>query len=204
MRMVASKAIETHSQGVIAKFNDQIAFSCRVYGKARAAMVRLGADYSILNKFCPLSKEDVKASTSVLKPNIPGSSNLHLLWIWQSGPQDSGPEMMHECECIISGLGSDMDVKSMHSSVQRVHWLCARAQKNRWEEELTLVKYEMEWTARYFLYWASQWNDKFNDPSVQSGPKAYAARQAAQWTQMALSADRVFLIVNRDYHLVVM
>ena len=62
----------------------------------------------------------------------------------------------------------------------------------------------MEWTARYFLYRACQWHDRFNDPKVQSGPKAYAAQQAAQWSQMASSADRLFKVVNQDYQPVVM
>ena len=53
-------------------------------------MVRLGADNTILERFRILLKEDVKASTAILKPNLPGSSNLHLSWIWQMGPSGSG------------------------------------------------------------------------------------------------------------------
>ena len=60
--------------------------------------------------------------------------------------------------------------------VQRVHWLRAQAQKNRWEEELLLIKYEMEWTTRYFLHRARQWQDKFQITDIDAGPKAYAAR----------------------------
>ena len=62
----------------------------------------------------------------------------------------------------------------------------------------------MEWSARYFWHQACQWQDRFNDPNVQSGPKAYATWQAAQWSQMASSADRLFKVVNRDYQPVVM
>ena len=73
-------------------------------------MVRLRADDKVFNKFRLLSKEDVKASTGVLKPNIPGSSNLCLSWIWQNGPSGSGLETMRECEskCLVS----DLDLKS--------------------------------------------------------------------------------------------
>jgi len=85
MRMVASKVMETRSCGVIMRINDQIAFGCRVYSRARAAMVQLGADDQVLHKFHLLSKEDVKGSMGILKPNIPGSSNLRLSWIWQNG-----------------------------------------------------------------------------------------------------------------------
>jgi len=89
-------------------------------------------------------------------------------------------------------------------AVQRVHWLRARAQKNRWDEELSLVKYEMEWTARYFLYHAREWEKIFDSEDLHAGPKAYAARQAAQWFYMASNADRLFKSVNREYQSVIM
>jgi hypothetical protein len=89
-------------------------------------------------------------------------------------------------------------------AVQRVHWLRARAQKNRWDEELSLVKYEMEWTARYFLYRAREWEKRFDSEDLYARPKAYAARQAAQWFYMASNADRLFKSVNREYQSVIM
>lgn len=84
-------------------------------------------------------------------------------------------------------------------SVQRVHWLRARAQKKRWEEELILVKHEMEWTSRYFLHRARLWHERYEDRDVRKGPKAYAARQSAQWKQLAAEAEHIFRLVNRDY-----
>jgi len=87
----------------------------------------------------------------------------------------------------------------LNNVVQRVHWLRARAQKNRWQEELTLVGYEMEWTTRYFLYRAGKWQTQFGKENQQAGTKAYAARQAAQWGDLASDADRAFRVVNREY-----
>jgi hypothetical protein len=69
----------------------------------------------------------------------------------------------------------------------------------RWAEELLLVKNEMEWTTRYFQHRARVWQDRFDDPLAQPGPKAYAARQRAQWQQLAVDADRLFRPVNSDY-----
>src|SRR5258705_464547 len=90
MRNAPTKPVRTQAQGLIAKINGQIGQSCRVYGRARAALVRLNADEATLNKFLVLSKDDVKASTAILNPNIPGSSSHRLSWIWQSrlGPVD--------------------------------------------------------------------------------------------------------------------
>jgi hypothetical protein len=80
-----------------------------------------------------------------------------------------------------------------------VHWLRARAQKNRWSEELTLVKYEMEWTTRFFLKRAADWRERAGLPTPLPGPRAYAARQASQWSQMASEAERVFAAVYPGY-----
>lgn len=88
-------------------------------------------------------------------------------------------------------------------AVQRVHWLRARAQRNRWNEELTLVQYEMEWTTRYFGHRADQWKQRFHHPEVGPGPKAYAARMVAQWSHMAFDANRVFKGINREYQMVI-
>jgi rhodanese-related sulfurtransferase len=105
MRSAPSKGVRTRSRGTIAKINHRIAFYCRVYGRSRAAMVRLKADDHILHKFGILLKDDVKASTAILDPNIPGSSGLRLSWIWHTGPSGSGPDAMRECKSGIWGLG---------------------------------------------------------------------------------------------------
>lgn len=101
LRSALSNGVRTRSRASIAKTNDRIAFYCRVYTRARAAMVRLGSglgsDDTILETFKILQKDDVKASTAILNPNIPGSSNLRLSWIWQSGRSASGPDTMREC-----------------------------------------------------------------------------------------------------------
>src|SRR5260221_6408862 len=99
MRNAPTKPVWTWAWGLIAKINEQIGQSCRVYGRACAALVRLNADEATLNKFLVLSKDDVKASTAILNPNIPGSSSHQLSWIWQSrlGPVGMISDAMQEC-----------------------------------------------------------------------------------------------------------
>jgi hypothetical protein len=70
---------------------------------------------------------------------------------------------------------------------------------NRWQEELILVGYEMEWTTKYFLYRARKWQAQLGDYDLPAGPRAYAARQAAQWSALALDGERAFRVVNPDY-----
>jgi hypothetical protein len=100
MRDAPSKGARTRSRSAILRISDQISQYSRVYCRARAAMVRLGADEVTLNKFKLLTRDDVKASTAILKPNIPGSSSLRLSWIWETGPRISGsaPDAMRECK----------------------------------------------------------------------------------------------------------
>jgi len=59
-----------------------------------------------------------------------------------------------------------------------------------------LVGYEMEWTTRYFMHKAAKWQA---DETLEAGPRAYAARQTAQWGDLALDAERAFGVVNREY-----
>jgi hypothetical protein len=100
MRRASSKGVRTRSRTVIAKLNEKIALRCRVYGRTRAALVRLGADDNTLKTLRVLLKDDVKASTAMINPNSTGSSSVKLSWIWHShaGLLGSGPDLMRECE----------------------------------------------------------------------------------------------------------
>jgi hypothetical protein len=100
MRSAPSKAVRTRSRSAILHISERISQYSRVYCRARAAMVRLGADGQTLNTFKLLSRDDVKASTAILDPNIPGSSTIRLSWIWETGSRTSGsaPDAMRECE----------------------------------------------------------------------------------------------------------
>jgi hypothetical protein len=109
MRKSPSKGVRTRSRTVIAKLNERIALRCRVYGRARSALVRLGANEDTLKTLRVISKDDVKASSAMINPNSTGSSSVTLSWIWQSRASllGSGPDLMRECEflpCLISSF----------------------------------------------------------------------------------------------------
>ena len=100
MHSAPSKGVRTRSRMAIAKVSDRIGHYSRIYCRARAAMVQLGADEATLNTFRLLSRDDVKASTAILNPNNPGSSALRLSWIWGIGGRTSSstPDTMWECK----------------------------------------------------------------------------------------------------------
>jgi hypothetical protein len=85
------------------------------------------------------------------------------------------------------------------SLVTRIHWLRARAQKDRWHEEVVLVTYEMQWTVRFFLHRTTKWEEAACTVAVSPGAKAYALRQAKMWKTLAESADKVFESTTCDY-----
>jgi hypothetical protein len=70
---------------------------------------------------------------------------------------------------------------------------------HRWEEEVGLVGYEMEWTVRYFAYNKKVWEERRNI-AQRAGPASYAARKAAMWHDVATDADRVFSVLNGSYN----
>ena len=45
-----------------------------------------------------------------------------------------------------------LSASEMVDSVYRVNWLRAKAHYDRWEEELTMVVHEMEWTTLWFKH----------------------------------------------------
>lgn len=89
--------------------------------------------------------------------------------------------------------------------VNRVHWLQARAQRDRWREEFTLIGYEMQWTIRYYMHQSEVWQKRrrvaLNDN--KPGAAAYAARKTRMWGDMAAAAEKKFLNVNSTYESVV-
>lgn len=108
-------------------------------------------------------------------------------------------------------FGHIFDAKAL---VRRVHWLRARAQLNRWQEQVTLTTYEMEWTVRYFLNMKEKWLMKANagtvtspgpssvidtSPQMTLGSMAYWNRKKAVWEDLVKKADSFFKISNPAY-----
>lgn len=85
------------------------------------------------------------------------------------------------------------------AKVNRVHWIRARARQNRWQEEVTLTHYEMQWTVRYFQNQACKWKQwgVQAEQGRMAGAAAYAARKVAMWTDMAGRAYREFKLINQ-------
>ncbi|KAF8961009.1 hypothetical protein BDZ97DRAFT_1665083 [Flammula alnicola] len=185
IRAAPRKGVRTRGRAAVKDLNMRISFHCQVYSRCRARLVLLHADEATLQKFRLLKKEDIKASTAVLRPNTPGSTTLQLSWIWHSSV--SYPQ--HYQQFLPETF-----------SVKRVHWLRARAQTQRWREECILVRYEMQWTVRYFMHKSRTWQLAFtSDRPLTAGAAAYADRKVVMWRQLALISDKSFKNTNVHY-----
>ncbi|KAF8811081.1 hypothetical protein BYT27DRAFT_7221743 [Phlegmacium glaucopus] len=180
IRVSPCKGVTTRSRAAVNKLNLQIALHCRLYSRCRAHVIALGADPATQAQLQPLRPEDVKASTAIVNPNEPGSTRLTLSWIWQmAGGHHLG---------LVANIGAGATSDSV-SEFRRVHWLRARAQLMRWQEEVTLTRHEMQWTVAFFAYNSRKWD-------VQSGSTTgaitYAKHKQAMWLQLAVRADQTF------------
>lgn len=96
IRVAPRKAVRTRARTNIQKLNLSITHVCRAYSRSRLALIRLGAAE---HRYPVLLKTDIKASTAILDPNLPGAGTSRLSWIWQvSGERSDSPESLSECE----------------------------------------------------------------------------------------------------------
>jgi hypothetical protein len=94
----------------------------------------------------------------------------------------------------------------------------------RWQEEATLISYEMQWTVRYFANKGETWAEAYGtlaDPCGtlaeacgtlaeacgtssegsrnNAGFIAYCKRKHSTWRHLAIKSDRTFSLINTAY-----
>ncbi|KAG1821433.1 hypothetical protein EV424DRAFT_1346903 [Suillus variegatus] len=133
-------------------------------------------DHDLLKKYLPLKKEHLKANAAVADPNARGQRDATLAWFWSINVQGdtSGNDWMTE--------------------FYRVNWLRTKALCNRWNEEVILVKHEMQWSVNFFTYKAKQWLSLMDNATSTglTGHACYAARQCHIYQQLAAHAAESF------------
>ncbi|CAA7269133.1 unnamed protein product [Cyclocybe aegerita] len=126
---------------------------------------------------------DCTVSTAISDINAAGQSQARLAWFW--GALDGfTPEAAVD-------LSSD---SSRMAEFARIHWLWARAQKERWSEEYVLTGHEMEWTTRYFMHRAEWWKATMLGGGTEAAPAVleYAEQQLHLWNELGRIADGWF------------
>ena len=82
-----------------------------------------------------------------------------------------------------------------------MHYLRARANKDRWNEEFLLLGYEMEWTVRSYKREANIWRERAAraKENGEPGHAAYGLRKSALWEDLISLAEERFMAVNVNY-----
>ncbi|KIK24130.1 hypothetical protein PISMIDRAFT_99126, partial [Pisolithus microcarpus 441] len=75
--------------------------------------------------------------------------------------------------------------------VYRINWLKARARRDRWKEEVSLVRHEMLWTGLWFEYHKNMWEQRALQ-LTEPGKEAYARKQMVLWSDFANKARLMF------------
>lgn len=78
--------------------------------------------------------------------------------------------------------------------VYRVHWLRAKALKDRWAEEILLVQHEMDWTCNFFRHKVEEWKRLgiVAKEAKKEAHMAYAGRQRKIYECLLEEAKRAF------------
>lgn len=78
--------------------------------------------------------------------------------------------------------------------VYRVNWLRAKARVDRWAEEMTLVRHEMQWTILWFQNQQTLWSERYGQEGVDFsvGHKSYAKKQQKLWGAFKRKASERF------------
>ena len=80
-----------------------------------------------------------------------------------------------------------LSIEANLREVYRVHWLQAKARKDRWNEEIMLLEAETGWTRAFFTLKADKWNALKKEGGENGDHRlaCYAARQNDLYHKLA-------------------
>ncbi|KAJ7481680.1 hypothetical protein FB451DRAFT_1030190 [Mycena latifolia] len=196
----------TRSATLIGRVGDRIKRLADKYRHARSALIALkGASFA--PQFQELKPEhlnvhaeqesDMEARTKLARLNAKKKSRLEpkknekISWIWMAGSGPGADEgVVHDCTW----------------NPVRVEWAKAKAQKDRWEEEVAMLCEEMKRTLRMLRWIQMEWQSRAEqrtnvDVALAAGLKAYALQQVdvhrrlaggfhAIWSKLVATAVR--------------
>ncbi|KAI6011485.1 hypothetical protein EDC04DRAFT_2609884 [Pisolithus marmoratus] len=144
-------------QKVVARVNKYV----RSYWRARQAILQLNLGGNMAERYKEIQPEDLAVSKVVTEENR----------FEQGTSKPAQFRMMNgEQSQLNGGAGGFME------EFYRINWLKARERRDRWKEEVSLVRHEMLWTGLWFGYHKNMW-EKRALQSTEPGKQAYANKQ---------------------------
>ncbi|KAI6101699.1 hypothetical protein EDD16DRAFT_1525810 [Pisolithus croceorrhizus] len=180
---LGNKAMEgTRTKKEIQKVVERVNKHVRCYQRARQGILRLEPDVDAAEnvpceKYPEILPEDLAVSKEVTEENRFGQGSSKLAWFWMMGGEHSQ----------LNVQGGDL-----MEEFYRINWLKARARRDRWKEEVSLVRHEMLWTCLWFEHHKNMW-EKRALQSSEPGKEAYAKKQMGLWSDFAKKARLMFL-----------
>ncbi|KAI6029195.1 hypothetical protein BKA83DRAFT_4489157 [Pisolithus microcarpus] len=94
---------------------------------------------------------------------------------------------------VMDGEKSQLNVEAggLMEEFYRINWLKARARRDRWKEEVSLVRHEMLWTGLWFEYHKNMWEERALQ-LTEPGKEAYAKKQMRLWSDFTNKARLMF------------
>ncbi|KAJ7126593.1 hypothetical protein C8R43DRAFT_1134919 [Mycena crocata] len=194
----------TRSQTILGLLKDRIDSVGKKYNDARIALLRLEGDDFALH-FKKLMEADMTLDGDVKDDETAARKKLEAVSGGQAArvPRHVKAMSKKTMSWIWAAQGAlDDSEQELHESLL-VEWARAKGRKNRWEEEVTMLREEMRRTLRYLDYEVKTWGTRADytvtrtdlPSATRHGVHAYAAKQAilhqriknAFWTVMDVS-----------------
>jgi hypothetical protein len=190
VRPANTQQTKTRAWNAVHNVDSTLSEHARSYSMARDAYRKLRNKSTIKAELPPLSREDMHIATLVLGSEITGQRNMHRSWIWSFGKMtaDDGT-WMDDCELSLASMNVCV---LTYQSVERVHWLRAKAQFERWLEEQDSIHNEAHWIPAFFTSKAETWRQlmAFASQGSLKGHTAYASYQMYAWEELSNSSKK--------------
>ncbi|KAF7316401.1 CxC2 domain-containing protein [Mycena indigotica] len=185
---VVGQKKSTRSNTAIARMNERKLKDAEKYRRAYRAMRALGgAQYA--PEFKELRDEDLSDRTSVEEDDAEARARLGRVGAVRRVRTEPSLKRKTTAVSWIWFVGGSVDNGEIHDAV-RVQWSKARARRDRWTEEVAILREEMKRVLRSLNSVQSEWRARAERRSVgeaglASGLRAYALKQAAVYQRIA-------------------
>ncbi|KAF7322306.1 CxC2 domain-containing protein [Mycena chlorophos] len=182
------QATSTRYGGLIARVDGHVKREAAKYTAAREAGLALNNDFA--PKFQQLTDEDLRVYEEA---ESDAKARAELGRLGSARRARNEPSLKRGLGPVswIWFVGGDGDQKELHDSV-RVQWTKAKARRDRWTEEVAILKEEMRRVLRSIDADVADWEKRLElrtevDAELAAGLRAYGLRQAAMLRRIGAS-----------------
>jgi hypothetical protein len=197
VRTAKTQQTKTRAWNAIHSVDTTVHEHARIYSMARDLFRNIHDAYATGPDLPQLHTKDLNVETLVLGSEKAGQCNKQLSWIWSFGHTvNSKGTWMDDCEWSFACLPCPCFHIS-HMAVERVHWLRAKAQFERWVEEQDSIYNEATWIPAYFHTKSEVWRKLmvFALHSSLKGHASYASYQMQAWEELSRSAVKALSLI---------